>query len=84
LLQENNATAAEVAYKVGFGSPAYFNKCFSAYFGFPPGEVKKKWRKAPCLPEENPNRRVSLPERNICLQADLKNLTGLLPLPDWC
>ena len=42
LLQQNNATAAEVAYKVGFGSPAYFNKCFSAFYGFPPGEVKKK------------------------------------------
>lgn len=42
LLQENNATAAEVAYKVGFGGPAYFNKSFKEFFGFPPGEVKKR------------------------------------------
>jgi len=41
-LQEENITAAEVAYRVGFGSPAYFSKCFHDFFGFPPGEVKKK------------------------------------------
>jgi tetratricopeptide (TPR) repeat protein/AraC-like DNA-binding protein len=42
LLQGNNVTAAEVSFKVGFGSPAYFSKCFSDFYGFPPGEVKKK------------------------------------------
>ncbi len=42
LLQDDNLTAAEVAYRVGFGSPAYFGKCFHDFFGFPPGEVKKK------------------------------------------
>ena len=42
LLQENNVTAAEVSFKVGFGSPAYFSKCFNDFYGFPPGEVKKK------------------------------------------
>lgn len=54
LLQQSNATAAEVAFKVGFGSPSYFNKCFSDYFGFPPGEVKKKMEDGTLpLPEEN-------------------------------
>lgn len=42
LLRENNFTAAEVSFKVGFGSPAYFSKCFSDFYGFPPGEVGKK------------------------------------------
>lgn len=42
LLQYDNLTAAEVAYKVGFGSPAYFCKCFHDFFGFTPGEVRKK------------------------------------------
>jgi AraC-like DNA-binding protein len=42
ILQQQNATASEVAYKVGFGSPAYFNKCFHDFFGYPPGEVKKR------------------------------------------
>ncbi len=41
LLEKDSGTAAEVAYRVGFGSPAYFNKCFTAYYGVTPGEVKK-------------------------------------------
>ena len=42
MLQQETVTAAEVAYKVGFGSPAYFNTCFSEFFGITPGEVKKR------------------------------------------
>jgi len=44
MLQQQSTTAAEVAYQVGFGSPAYFNTCFHEYFGFPPGEVLKNGR----------------------------------------
>jgi TolB-like protein/AraC-like DNA-binding protein len=40
LLQQHSGPASDVAYKVGFGSPAYFNKCFHEYYGYPPGEVK--------------------------------------------
>ena len=42
MLQHNFGTASEVSFKVGFSSPTYFNKCFHEYFGFPPGEVKKR------------------------------------------
>jgi len=42
LLLKNSITASEVAFKVGFSSPAYFSSCFSEYFGYPPGEAKKK------------------------------------------
>jgi TolB-like protein/AraC-like DNA-binding protein len=42
MLQNETVTSAEVAYKVGFGSPAYFSSCFHDYFGYTPGEVKKK------------------------------------------
>ena len=42
MLQQETVTASEVAYKVGFGSPAYFNTCFSEFFGITPGEVKKR------------------------------------------
>lgn len=42
LLLINSTTASEVAFKVGFSSPAYFSSCFSEYFGYPPGEVKKR------------------------------------------
>lgn len=41
ILQIGNLTASEVAYKVGFNSPAYFNKCFHEYFGYPPGKILK-------------------------------------------
>lgn len=50
MLLEESTTASEVAYKVGFSSPAYFSTCFHEYFGYPPGEVLKNCRKEP---EEN-------------------------------
>ena len=40
ILQNENVTASEVAYRVGFSSPAYFSSCFHEHFGFPPGKVK--------------------------------------------
>jgi len=42
MLREGSQTASEVAYKSGFGSPAYFSKCYHEYYGYPPGEEKKR------------------------------------------
>ena len=42
LLQNNEATIAEIAFAVGFGSPAYFTKCFHEYYGYPPGKVREQ------------------------------------------
>ncbi len=42
LLNLDGMTAAEVSYKVGFSSPAYFNNRFHKQFGYPPGEFKKR------------------------------------------
>ena len=42
MLRKNVASVSEIAYKVGFGSPAYFNTCFSEFFGITPGEFKKR------------------------------------------
>ncbi|WP_297101079.1 helix-turn-helix domain-containing protein [uncultured Draconibacterium sp.] len=39
LLQEGSYTVSEVSYKVGFGSPSYFIKCFRELYGYPPGEM---------------------------------------------
>ena len=39
MLQDGEYTASEVAYKVGFSSPAYFTKRFHEHFGYPPGKV---------------------------------------------
>ncbi len=42
LLRHHAGYASEIAYRVGFGSPSYFNKCFHEYYGYPPGEVKRR------------------------------------------
>jgi tetratricopeptide (TPR) repeat protein len=41
MLKNGSVTVSEVAYKVGFRSPAYFNTCFHEFFGYPPGKVKR-------------------------------------------
>jgi AraC-like DNA-binding protein/tetratricopeptide (TPR) repeat protein len=41
LLQNEDQTASEISFLVGFSSPAYFNKCFHEYFGYPPGKAKR-------------------------------------------
>ena len=42
LLTKEDSTISEIAYKVGFGSPSYFNNCFHEYFNITPGELKKR------------------------------------------
>jgi AraC-like DNA-binding protein/tetratricopeptide (TPR) repeat protein/TolB-like protein len=42
ILENSDLTAAEVAYRTGFGSPTYFNKCFHEFYGYPPGKVKNR------------------------------------------
>lgn len=41
LLKQNAATASEIAYRVGFGSPSYFTKCFHEQYGCTPSDVSK-------------------------------------------
>jgi DNA-binding response OmpR family regulator len=41
MLKKDSGTVSEIAYSVGFGSPAYFTKCFHEQFGLTPVEVKK-------------------------------------------
>jgi TolB-like protein/AraC-like DNA-binding protein len=42
MIRNDEGTAAEIAFRVGFGSPAYFNKCFHECYGITPGDVRKK------------------------------------------
>ena len=42
MLKAEVGTAADISYRVGFGSPTYFNRCFHEYFGYAPGNVKRK------------------------------------------
>ncbi|WP_053992887.1 helix-turn-helix domain-containing protein [Mangrovimonas sp. TPBH4] len=46
MLQNEEATASEIAYRVGFNSPTYFNTSFSDFYGYTPGEVKFKKNEA--------------------------------------
>lgn len=41
LLESHAGTVSEIAYKVGFSSPAYFTKCFSEEYGMSPSQVRK-------------------------------------------
>tara|TARA_R110002074_G_scaffold122612_9_gene257393 strand:+ start:14878 stop:16872 length:1995 start_codon:yes stop_codon:yes gene_type:complete len=40
ILKEENVTASEVAYRVGFSSATYFSTTFHKFYGFTPGDVK--------------------------------------------
>jgi signal transduction histidine kinase/AraC-like DNA-binding protein len=40
MLRRNAGTVAEIAYSVGFNSPAYFTKCFHEHYGAPPSAMK--------------------------------------------
>lgn len=51
LLVQNNATIAEVAYTVGFTSPAYFTSNFTAYFNMNPREFINTYTENPDNPE---------------------------------
>lgn len=41
LLLNDEFTASEISFKVGFNSPSYFTKCFLDFYGVTPGEFKK-------------------------------------------
>ena len=42
ILLNEDVTASEVSYRTGFGSPAYFSKCFHEYYGYSPLEFRKR------------------------------------------
>ncbi|MEQ6119998.1 two-component regulator propeller domain-containing protein [Reichenbachiella sp. MALMAid0571] len=42
LLKESGLSISEISYKVGFGNPKYFSRCFSQQFGCSPREFKGK------------------------------------------
>ncbi|MBV6422136.1 MAG: Sensor histidine kinase RcsC [Ignavibacteriaceae bacterium] len=41
MIADQTGNISEVAYALGFSSPAYFSKCFKEEFGYPPSDVKK-------------------------------------------
>ena len=47
MLEANEATVAEMAYRVGVTSPSYFSRSFNNFYGHPQGEVKYQRSIAP-------------------------------------
>ncbi len=39
LIEDKKGNISEIAYSVGFSSPAYFTACFKEEFGYPPSEI---------------------------------------------
>ncbi|MCZ7614793.1 MAG: AraC family transcriptional regulator [Ignavibacteriaceae bacterium] len=40
-IEEQKGNISEIAYSVGFSSPAYFTKCFKEEFGYLPKDLQK-------------------------------------------
>ncbi len=45
ILSQEDVTASEASYRVGFSSATYFSTCFHKFYGYPPGEVKSRINK---------------------------------------
>jgi len=41
MIEDHTGNISEIAYSLGFSSPAYFSRCFKEEFGYPPSEVIK-------------------------------------------
>jgi len=52
LLKSDSETVSEIAYKVGFSSSTYFNRCFRQVYGIAPGEVRKLSPGDPSFPPQ--------------------------------
>jgi TolB-like protein/AraC-like DNA-binding protein len=77
LLKDNDLTASEVAYEVGFNNPSYFNTCFHEYYGFPPGEIKKNGDKiTPLLIKENKEEQI--PDERISKKAKSAGILNIV------
>ena len=44
MIEEEKGNISEIAYSVGFGSPAYFTRCFKETYGFPPSDLIGKYK----------------------------------------
>ncbi|SEC71051.1 TolB amino-terminal domain-containing protein [Maribacter dokdonensis] len=42
ILKQEDITASEVAYRIGFSSATYFNTSFHKFYGYTPGDVKSR------------------------------------------
>ena len=57
-IKETDLTFAEISYKVGFGSPSYFNTTFLKFYGITPSKYKTQSKSLDELAKENTKRRI--------------------------
>ncbi|WP_319482246.1 helix-turn-helix domain-containing protein [uncultured Draconibacterium sp.] len=63
LIENDDHTVSEIAYKVGFSSPSYFNKCFHDKYGCTPGDYKKRAETGES--EEQENRQIPISRNRL-------------------
>jgi hypothetical protein len=73
LILETELNASEIAFRVGISSPAYFSKCFHEYYGFPPGEARKRHFSAGKEEEKTTPTKVSEPDTKVANKAESPN-----------
>jgi TolB-like protein/AraC-like DNA-binding protein len=73
LLRNHTGTVSEIAYEVGFSSPAYFVKCYHDYFGYPPGQEFN-------LAKETEKSTIPIPSKRLKLKWQRKSLRILVPV----
>jgi TolB-like protein/AraC-like DNA-binding protein len=73
LILETELNASEIAFRVGISSPAYFSKCFHEYYGFPPGEARKRHFSAGKEEEKSAPTKVSEPDTKVENKAESPN-----------
>lgn len=79
LLLNEDLTVSEISYRVGFGSPTYFNNCFHEYFGYPPGESRNHEFQG--VPNEKPeNASPKKPKRTPILIGLIIGLFVIVPI----
>ena len=60
LLEETELSVSEISYKVGFSNNSYFIKCFRDYYGYSPGEARKKIDEHIALKEDDKQNSVAI------------------------
>ena len=61
LLKSEPLTVSEVSYRVGFGSPSYFIKCFREHYGYPPGSIGDEEPEAEQIDPVRPEKKRKIP-----------------------
>ncbi|MFC2086340.1 helix-turn-helix domain-containing protein [Bacteroidota bacterium] len=78
LLENDVATVSEIAYRVGFKNPSYFNRVFKKHFKISPGNVKKSYAVNQSTISTDQKPEHSPENREILSSAKLKRYRLLL------